>query len=63
MDIDRSMLLEIVSDWDLSLENAFISLSQLLPLCPFLSDLAQRMTFDVAMHASQYIEKVCLFTL
>lgn len=58
MTMDRSMLLEVMSAWDLSLESAFIAMSNALPICPFLSDLAQRITFDVAMQMNYYLEKV-----
>lgn len=58
MTIDRSMLLEVMSDWDLSLEKSFIEISNALPICPFLSDLAQKMTFDLPMQVNACIEKV-----
>jgi hypothetical protein len=53
-----SLLLEVMSEWDLSLEDAFINISNALPICPFLNDLAQRITFDLPMQMKAYLEKV-----
>ena len=58
MTMNRSMLLEDLSHCDLSLENAFIEISNALSICPFLSDLAQRLTFDLPNQIHDYVEKV-----
>jgi hypothetical protein len=59
--MDSSKVLEVMSEWDLSLENAFIQLADAIAITPFLNNVAQKITWDLPMHMNVYLEKVNFF--